>query len=107
MPEEQILKWPVQLIPTEPTLENFIELFVLRLSKQQLSVFSLDIQQPLCNDAEHRRCPDGDVDGGLRFRAIALPRQAVALLRFGRVIPRSRHHAADSEFHAYSCLGLD
>ena len=38
MHEEQILKWPVQLIPTEPTLENFIELFVLRLSRQELSV---------------------------------------------------------------------
>ncbi len=38
MHEEQILKWPVQLIPTEPTLENFIELFVLRMSRQELSV---------------------------------------------------------------------
>ena len=38
MHEEQILKWPVQLIPTEPTLENFIELLVLRMSRQELSV---------------------------------------------------------------------
>jgi len=38
MPEEQILKWPVQLIPTEPTLDNFNEIFSARLSRQELSL---------------------------------------------------------------------
>ena len=39
MREEQILKWPVQIIPTEPTLDNFIEIFTTKLSRQELSLF--------------------------------------------------------------------
>ena len=39
MREEQILKWPVQIIPTEPTLDYFIEIFTTKLSRQELSLF--------------------------------------------------------------------
>ena len=39
MPEEQILKWPVQIIPSEPTLDNYIEIFTTKLSRQELSLF--------------------------------------------------------------------
>ena len=38
MPEEQILEWPVQLIPSEPTLDNFIEIFATQLARQELSL---------------------------------------------------------------------
>ncbi len=38
MREEQILKWPVQIIPTEPTLDNYMEIFSTRLSRQELSL---------------------------------------------------------------------
>ena len=39
MPEEQILKWPVQIIPREPTLDNYVEIFTTKLSRQELSLF--------------------------------------------------------------------
>ena len=38
MREEQILKWPLEIIPTEPTLDNFIEIFTTRQSRQELSL---------------------------------------------------------------------
>ena len=38
MREEQILKWPVQIVPTEPTLDNYIEIFTTKLSRQELSL---------------------------------------------------------------------
>ncbi len=39
MHEERILKWPIQIIPTEPTLDNFDEIINTKLSRQELSVF--------------------------------------------------------------------
>ncbi len=39
MPEDQILKWPVQIIPSEPTLDNFREIFSTQLGRQELSLF--------------------------------------------------------------------
>ena len=38
MPEELILKWPIHVLPPEPTLDNFDEILNTKLSKQELSV---------------------------------------------------------------------
>ncbi len=38
MHEEQILKWPIEIIPSEPTLDNYSEIFSTRLSRQELSL---------------------------------------------------------------------
>ena len=39
MQEDQILKWPVQIIPSEPTLDNYTEIFNTQLGRQELSLF--------------------------------------------------------------------
>ena len=70
-------------------------------------IIPLAIQQPLCDDLEHLRCLAGDVNGGLCFCALALPGQDSAIFRLGRVLPRSRRHAADTQFHAHARPGLD
>jgi multiple sugar transport system permease protein len=38
MPESQILKWPVHLIPKTPTLENYTDLFVPREGRPELPI---------------------------------------------------------------------
>ena len=54
MHEERILKWPIEIIPSEPTLDNYIEIFTTKLSRQELSLFRWLVQQPLRDDLEHR-----------------------------------------------------
>ena len=39
MHEERILKWPVEIIPSEPTLDNYSEIFSTQLGRQELSLF--------------------------------------------------------------------
>ena len=39
MHEERILKWPIEIIPSEPTLDNYSEIFSMQLGRQELSLF--------------------------------------------------------------------
>ena len=38
MHEERILKWPIEIIPSEPTLDNYNEIFSTQLGRQELSL---------------------------------------------------------------------
>ena len=38
-PERDILKWPIQLIPTSPTLQHYQDLFVARPGRPELPIF--------------------------------------------------------------------
>ena len=107
MPEEQILKWPVQIIPAEPTLDNFIEIFTTKLSRQELSLFRWLFNSLYVTSISTVGVLIVTSMAGYAFARLALPGKAAALLRLGRLLPRTGCYAADSQLHAHARPGLD